>query len=147
MPPRKAAPTNLMTADEAVQPMVTADTQAQYPHLSAGQIAALDRTPNDGTLTPGGSEPREPAPAVAVTEPAALASPAPQIGEVVKPGAPPPVSHGSGGVCRVRITKAGHGKVHTGQNRPKTYDWNAEVVLPRDIGNALEAKAYAEVLD
>lgn len=128
MPPRKATPENLMTVADLVGD--------EAPDFNGADPAKFD---HDGDGRPGGSLPR-----VMTTAPQASGA---QIGEVVKAGAPPSAVAGDADVCRVRITKAGHGKVHTGKARPKTYDWNAEVILPRDVGEALEAKAYAEVLD
>jgi hypothetical protein len=74
-------------------------------------------------------------------------------GQVLKRGAPPPpASPGKPGesLVRVRITKAGDGKVHTGagpnEADPEFYAWNDEVALPRSIGEALEDRHYAEII-
>lgn len=74
----------------------------------------------------------------------------PQAGDVLKPGAAPapePTRSGGSAMCRVRITKQGHGKVFTGRSTPKTYDWQAEVALPRGVALGLESKGYGEILD
>jgi hypothetical protein len=110
----------------------------KYPQLSPAQEKALDR---DGNGAPGGSLGH----AVAAAPP----EPEPEAGAVLVKGAPPPAPKpvSAGDMCRVRITKAGHGQVHTGRTEPKTYTWGDEVLLPRSVGRALEGKNFGEILD
>lgn len=73
-------------------------------------------------------------------------------GAVVTRGAPPPRPKAGPGsdMVLVRITKTGHGQVHTGATGTgvkKTYDWRDEVALPREIGQALEERSYGEILE
>ncbi|MCW5760352.1 MAG: hypothetical protein KIS90_11355, partial [Phenylobacterium sp.] len=35
--------------------VITDETRAKYPHLTDAQIAALDRMPDDGRISPGGA--------------------------------------------------------------------------------------------
>jgi len=122
--------------------------------------AEVDRREAEGIGNPAAqpAAPPEPEPAPAsspplniVTTAPAGPSEAPQPGAVLKQGSPPPpepVRAGSGNdVCRVRITKQGHGKVFTGRATPKTYDWQAEVALPRRVARELEGRGYGEILD
>lgn len=67
-------------------------------------------------------------------------------GTVLKKGAPPPKpTDGAPGeeLVKVRITKAGHGEVHDGEEG--RYNWNDEVMLPRSVADSLEGRHYAEV--
>ena len=75
---------------------------------------------------------------------AAAAEPAP--GAVIYRSAPPPPAV-EGPLVKVRITKTGHGQVHTGQDDPKTYNWQDEVALPRTVAEALEARSFGEILE
>lgn len=112
---------------------VSPDTAAAYPNLTPEQIAALDQTPNDGKVTPGGSE--------------AGAGRKAKIGERVRKGAPPPatlVDAKPDTTVIVRITKAGHGEVHDGEG--ERYDWNDEVPLPYAVAEALEDRKFAEII-
>lgn len=104
--------------------------------------------PTAPALDPYVTRPLENAEAASPTvAPAPEAAPV-EFGDVVKRGAAPASRpNGSGASCTVRITKTGQGQVHTGQGSPQTYDWNDEIVLPREVGEALEAKHFAEVLD
>lgn len=71
----------------------------------------------------------------------------PEVGAVLRRGSSPPATAPTGPMCTVRITKAGHGQVYTGKARPRTYSWNDEIALPREIGEQLEARHFGEVLD
>lgn len=78
-------------------------------------------------------------------------APAPKAGDVVKKGVPPPefAAARKDGMCTVRITKTGHGQVHTGNDDPngkKTYDWQDEVLLPVAVGKALETRSFGEIV-
>lgn len=68
-------------------------------------------------------------------------------GAIKKKGAPPsdaaPVDDNA--LIAVRITKAGHGMVHTGVDG-ETYDWNDEVVLEAANAAALEDRHLVEIL-
>lgn len=75
---------------------------------------------------------------------AAAAEPAP--GAVIYRSAPPPPA-AEGPLVKVRITKTGHGQVHTGKDDPKTYNWQDEVALPRTVAEALEARSFGEILE
>lgn len=81
----------------------------------------------------------------AIQSPGAAATES-QAGEVTKKGAPPPErarKATDGGLVKVRITKAGHGQVHDGEDG--RYDWNDEVMLPRPVAEALEGRHYGEI--
>lgn len=151
---------NLVTAAKAILP----SSGDAYPQLSPAQEAALDGD-NDGK--PGGSKPRkkpdaaDPVLEAAVAEltgaagggaggevtfVAAGGDAAP--GQVVRKGSPvDAASEPTSSLVVVRITKAGDGKVHTGADAPEkqTYDWNDEVVLPREVSLALEERGLAEI--
>lgn len=69
-------------------------------------------------------------------------------GAVLKKGAPPPEAKPrakADDLVTVRITKAGHGQVHDGEDG--RYDWNDEVILPRSVGVALEGRNFGEIQD
>lgn len=67
-------------------------------------------------------------------------------GTVKKKGAPPRAKTAPTGdsLVAVKITKAGHGQVHTGQEG-ETYDWNDEVLLEADNALALEERHFVEI--
>jgi len=70
-----------------------------------------------------------------------------QAGAIKKKGAPPPAAAPAddNALIPVRITKAGHGLVHTGVDG-ETYDWNDEVVLEAATAAALEDRHFVEIL-
>ena len=113
----------------------------KYPQLSPTPAEAVATVAELAVVPPAPEPAAEPEALPPVTEP--------EAGAVLRKGAPPPaaVPHNPTDKCRVRITKAGHGKVHTGRENPKTYDWNDEVSLPRSVGRALEGKQFGEILD
>jgi hypothetical protein len=71
----------------------------------------------------------------------------PTAGTVKKKGAPPRARKAvkPDSLVAVKITKAGHGQVHTGQDG-ETYDWNDEVLLEADCALALEERHFVEIL-
>jgi hypothetical protein len=81
-------------------------------------------------------------------EDAAGESEALAAGAVRKKGAPPrsrKAAPTGDSLVAVKITKAGHGQVHTGQDG-ETYDWNDEVLLEADNALALEDRHFVEIL-
>lgn len=115
------APEKIVTAEAIVQ------KPEDKPPLTEKQVEALDR---DGDGKAGGSL---------------------KVGDVLKKGSAPEAvaEPRKDGLCRVRITKSGHGKVANGKtdlNAQRYYDWNDEVELPRAVGEALEGRAYAEII-
>lgn len=95
--------------------------------------------------------------AESAVKPSSKPEPAPiptVAGQVLKRGGPPPEpvpTSAQEGLATVRITKKGHGKVHTGIDRkedgPEFYDWNDEVALPRTVALLIEDRGYAEIQD
>ena len=67
-----------------------------------------------------------------------------KVGERVKKGAPAIDEAALGAQVVVRITKAGDKQVHDGQGG--LYDWNDEVVLPRDVALDVQKRQFAEIV-
>lgn len=67
-----------------------------------------------------------------------------KVGERVKKGAPAIAEADLGAQVVVRITKAGDQQVHDGQGG--VYDWNDEVVLPRDVALDVQKRQLAEIV-
>lgn len=72
---------------------------------------------------------------------------APQIGAVLKAGAPPqdmPAGLPPNAPVRARITKTGHGRVHDGHGG--AYNWQDEVILPYSVARAQERNSNVEII-
>lgn len=66
-----------------------------------------------------------------------------EVPEIVT-AAPAEAPAPSAGSVKVRITKMGDGKVHTGRGAD-TFKWNDEPSFPLDVAEALEARGFAEI--
>lgn len=137
---------NLVTTANVIQSDAGGDA---YPQLSPAQEKALDR---DADGKPGGSKakaapaapeaPAAPAPVEAAKSAAGPRAP----GQVVRKGVPVEERKATdAALVVVKITKAGDGKVHDGFGG--FYAWNDEVVLPREVGAALEGRAFGEICE